>query len=65
MVTLKEWVPALAERIYGPKWSPNLDFTTHLEAQREARKLGIGWAADMPAADVERISAAMLARYGK
>jgi hypothetical protein len=65
MITLTDWVPDLAKTIFGDKWSPNHDFITHLEAQREARRLGIQWAKEMVAADVERIIDAMLSRYGK
>jgi hypothetical protein len=54
-VPLKEWVPALAKEIHGKKWSPNLDFVTHLQAQQLAPSLGIQWANEMPAADVAKL----------
>lgn len=64
-VSLKDWVPSLAEEVFGTKWSPNCDFIIHLQAQQEASRLGITWGRDMPAADVSRLVGAVLARYGK
>jgi hypothetical protein len=65
MFALGDWVPVLAKEIHGEDWSPNLELVTHLQAQTEARRLGIQWAKEMPAADVERIIDATLNRYGK
>lgn len=62
-VPLKEWVPALAKEIHGAKWSPNLDFVTHLQAQQLAPSLGIQWANEMPAADVTALREAVLALH--
>jgi hypothetical protein len=64
MISLKDWIPALAQTLHGAAWSPNLDFVTHLEAQQEAKKLGIAWSRDMDGADVMSIIVAMLARHG-
>lgn len=64
-VSLRDWVPALAQEVFGTKWSPNCDFIIHLQAQQEAGRLGITWGRDIPAADVARLIDAVLTRYGK
>ena len=56
---LKDWVPALAQEVYGKKWSPNCDFIIHLQAQAEARGLGIQWRNEMDAADVAKLADAV------
>lgn len=50
-------VPALADRLGVPA------VVTHMTAQRTAGSLGIGWGPTIPAADWERIEAAVAARY--
>jgi hypothetical protein len=64
-LTLKEWVPALAQEIHGAKWSPNLDFVTHLQAQQLAPSLGIQWANTMSAADVDALKTAVRELHAK
>lgn len=65
MDLLTDWIPRLAEEIAGKDYSPNWDMITHLEAQREARKLGIQWGLHMTRADVETVRLAVLTKHNK
>jgi hypothetical protein len=60
---LAAWVPALAQEIHGNTYSPNHDLITHLEAQQEAKRLGVTWGKTMEAADVDSVRDALRARY--
>lgn len=64
-VGLRAWVPALAQGVYGAEWSPNCDFIIHLQAQQEAKRLGITWGRDMSAVDVILLMGAVLGIHGK
>lgn len=64
-VRLTEWVPPLAQEIFGRKYGPNHDFVVHLQCQQLARELDIRWAMEMPAAEVEQLTAAIRDMYGK
>ena len=57
MLTLTDWIPALAAK-HG-----TVEIPMHMLAQRTAGQLGIQWAKDMPANDVDRIRDAVDARY--
>ena len=62
-IQLTEWVPALAKEIHGRKYTPNHDMTTHLEAQRFARLMGMTWGKEMKAFEVAELRNVMLAFY--
>jgi hypothetical protein len=64
-VKLTEWVPQLAKEVTGSKYSPNWDFIIHLDAQRLAPSFGISWTGDMPKEDIDILSGAVRAKYGK
>lgn len=55
--TLTTWIPALAAKYGTP------EPVMHMTAQRLAGSLGIQWAKDMPQGNVDRIIAAVDARY--
>lgn len=65
MKKLTEWIPDLAQEVYGKKYSPNCDLILHLEAQQTARPLGIQWAFEMPAADVAQLQEVIRAKYSR
>jgi hypothetical protein len=59
MRTLNDWIPALAAKYGTP------DVVMHMTAQRQAGNLGIAWAKDMPASDVQAVIDAVDAQYAR
>lgn len=57
MASLTDWIPALAAK-HG-----TVEVPMHMLAQRIAGELGISWSKEMPANDIDRICAAVDARY--